>query len=143
MSQSVSARGACLCGAVQVETSSMDTEAGVCHCNMCRKWGGGPFMAVDCKLDLTVSGKEKVQEYDSSDWARRGFCATCGTHIYYQVKQTGQYILSAGLLNQESSLHMDHQIFIDEKPEYYRFANETKNMTGAEVFAQFVDGGEG
>ena len=29
------------------------------------------------------------------------------------------------------------QIFIDEKPAYYDFANKTKNMTGAEVFAAF------
>ena len=30
------------------------------------------------------------------------------------------------------------QIFIDEKPAYYDFANKTKNMTGAEVFAAFA-----
>ncbi len=29
------------------------------------------------------------------------------------------------------------QIFIDEKPAYYEFANKTHNMTGAEVFAAF------
>ena len=33
---------------------------------------------------------------------------------------------------------LEHQVFIDEKPDYYSFANETKNMTGAEIFAQFV-----
>jgi hypothetical protein len=32
----------------------------------------------------------------------------------------------------------DHQIFIDEKSEYYCFSNETQNMTGAEVFAMFA-----
>jgi hypothetical protein len=30
------------------------------------------------------------------------------------------------------------QIFIDEKPAYYTFANQTKTMTGAEVFAMFA-----
>ena len=30
------------------------------------------------------------------------------------------------------------QVFIDEKPDYYEFANETKDMTGAEVFAKFT-----
>ena len=30
------------------------------------------------------------------------------------------------------------QIFIDEKPAYYDFANKTHNMTGAEVFAAFA-----
>jgi len=31
----------------------------------------------------------------------------------------------------------DHQVFIDEKPSMYRFANETEDMTGAEVFAKY------
>jgi hypothetical protein len=39
---------------------------------------------------------------------------------------------------ENEGLVFDRQIFIDEKPEYYSFANETKNMTGAEVFAQFA-----
>ena len=30
-----------------------------------------------------------------------------------------------------------HQVFIDEKPSMYRFANETEDMTGAEVFAKY------
>ena len=35
-------------------------------------------------------------------------------------------------------LVFDHQIFIEEKPSFYAFANETKNMTGEEVFALFA-----
>jgi len=29
------------------------------------------------------------------------------------------------------------QVFVDEKPEYYDFANKTKDFTGAEIFAMF------
>ncbi len=32
----------------------------------------------------------------------------------------------------------DHQIFIDEKPDYYSFSNKTYNVTGEEVFAQYA-----
>jgi len=32
------------------------------------------------------------------------------------------------------------EIFIDEKPDYFSFANDTKKMTGAEVFAMFASG---
>jgi hypothetical protein len=38
---------------------------------------------------------------------------------------------------QELSIIFDHQVFIDEKPGFYCFANETHTMTGAELFAQF------
>ena len=36
----------------------------------------------------------------------------------------------------------DHQVFIDEKPDYYSFANETKDMTGQELFAMFANPSE-
>ena len=35
-------------------------------------------------------------------------------------------------------LRFKSQIFIDEKPDWYTFANETENMTGAEVFAMYA-----
>jgi hypothetical protein len=35
-------------------------------------------------------------------------------------------------------LVFDHQVFIDEKPSYYCFPNETENLTGAEVFAKYA-----
>ena len=47
-----------------------------------------------------------------------------------------RYILAAGLFPVEPELRFDHQIFIDKKPEFYDFAQETKNLTGAEVFAE-------
>jgi len=31
-----------------------------------------------------------------------------------------------------------HQVFIDEKPDYYGFEHDTQQLTGAEVFAMFA-----
>nr|WP_229680731.1 GFA family protein [Marinobacterium zhoushanense] len=115
----------------------MSKHVGACHCSMCRKWTGGPLMAVDCGTEVKFSGEENISTYSSSDWAERGFCARCGSHLFYRLKQNGQYIIPAGLFDTAEALNFDHQIFIDEKPEYYAFANETKNMTGEEVFASF------
>jgi len=55
------------------------------------------------------------------------------------VNQSGRYILPTGLFDREvPDLVFDHQIFVDKRPNYHRFANETKEQTGAEVFAQFA-----
>ncbi|MBR9883823.1 MAG: GFA family protein [Oceanospirillales bacterium] len=137
MSKTVEARGPCLCGAVTLETKSMSLHLGTCHCSICRKWGGGPMFAVDCGTDVSFSGAEHVARFSSSDWAERGFCSHCGTHLFYRLKESGQYIVPAGLMEFPEAPVFDHQIFIDEKPAYYDFANQTKTMTGAEVFAQF------
>jgi hypothetical protein len=37
----------------------------------------------------------------------------------------------------DENLVFDRQVFIDEKPSFYRFTNETHDMTGAELFAKF------
>ncbi|HAI54030.1 MAG TPA: S-(hydroxymethyl)glutathione synthase, partial [Acinetobacter nosocomialis] len=34
-------------------------------------------------------------------------------------------------------LHLDMEIFIDSKPDFYTFQNDTKKLTGAEVVALF------
>jgi hypothetical protein len=46
--------------------------------------------------------------------------------------------MPVGIFDGVEQFIFDHQVFIDEKPEYYCFANETQNMTGAEVFAMFA-----
>ena len=46
--------------------------------------------------------------------------------------------MPAGLFDDDKAFVFDNQVFIDEKPSYYCFANETENMTGAEVFAKYA-----
>lgn len=129
--------GKCLCGAVEIEVELSNTEVAACHCSMCRKWSGGPMMAIETNDTLHISDESSVARYQSSEWAERAFCTQCGTHLFYWLKPSNQYHLPAGLLDIDSEYKLSHQVFIDEKPEYYSFSNETLNMTGAEVFAHF------
>lgn len=137
MNDRIEAKGKCLCGSVSLIVKSASKNIGACHCNMCRQWIGGPLLAVDCGNEVEFEGGESIATYSSSEWAERGFCKKCGTSLFYKLKEAGQYMVPAGVLNIESELNFDHQIFIDEKPSYYCFSNKTKNMTGAEVFAQY------
>lgn len=138
MNKTIKASGQCLCGAVTITTESMSSDVGACHCNMCRKWSGGPLLAVDCQSDITFSGQKNIKAFNSSEWAERGFCQKCGTHLFYRLKDNNQYIVPIGLFEESDQLNFDHQVFIDEKPDYYTFANKTKNMTGEELFAEFA-----
>jgi hypothetical protein len=94
-------------------------------------------MAIDCGADVSLSGDDNVSIFDSSKWAERGFCSRCGSHLFYRLKDSGQYIVPIGLFDAELDVRFTSQVFIDEKPAYYAFANETKNMTGAEIFAMY------
>ena len=142
MSELSVAKGSCLCGAVSLSTTSMNHQVGACHCSMCRKWGGGALLAVECGSDVSFEGEENIEVYQSSAWAERGFCKKCGSHLFYRLKQNHEYYIPVGIFEESEGLVFDNQVFIDEKPEYYSFANKTKTMTGEEVFAMFASSSE-
>ncbi len=62
---------------------------------------------------------------------------TCGTHLFYHLLPTDEYILSAGLF-QDQGFELTGQIFIDEKPDFYALKNDTPTLTGQQVFEQFA-----
>jgi hypothetical protein len=138
MSDVSMAKGSCLCGAVSLSSSSLEHHVAACHCNMCRKWGGGALLGVESNGDVSFSGEENIGVYQSSEWAERGFCKQCGSHLFYRLKENNHYYIPVGILDQDDDLVFDLEVFIEEKPQYYSFANETKTMTGEELFAMFA-----
>lgn len=137
MTETTSKTGSCLCGAVKFTADRAANKVGACHCEMCRKWGGGPFMEINCGTEVSFKGEDAITVYNSSDWAERGFCNKCGSHLFYRLKETGQHMVPVGLFDDQHDLVFEHQVFIDKKPSYYNFSNRTKDMTEAEIFAMF------
>lgn len=138
MSESNVAKGHCLCGAVELSTSSLSSEIGACHCGMCRKWGGGAFFGVECSGELNFVGEENIEVFQSSEWAERGFCKKCGTHLFYRLKHNQLHFLPVGIFDEQSKFKFESQFFLEDKPGYYEFANKTKNLSGEELFAMFA-----
>ncbi len=94
-------------------------------------------MEIDCGTDVSIEGEEKIAIFDSSPWAERGFCGKCGTNLFYRLKDSQQHRVLVGLFDDADDLIIDRQVFIDEKPGFYRFADETHDMTGAEIIALY------
>lgn len=137
ISETTVGKGHCLCGKVKVTANTMAKTVGTCHCNACRRWAGGPSMAVDCGSDVVFEGEENIKIFESSPWAERGFCSNCGNHLFYRLKQNNKYMMPAGLFDGDVDFIFTHQVFIDEKPSYYCFSNKTHNMTGQQIFEIF------
>ena len=131
-------KGSCLCGKIRFTAQHMSQKVGACHCSSCRKWGGGPFMEVNCGADVLFEGEEHITVYDSSTWAERGFCSLCGSHLFYRLKKSRQHMMSIGLFEDDQNLVFHRQVFVDEKPSFYSFSNETSEMTGPEIFKKFA-----
>lgn len=131
-------QGQCLCKKVKVTLQSDTKHMGVCHCDMCRQWVGGPFFGVDCKETAQWSGQEHIRTFESSSWAQRGFCGHCGSALFYRFNGTERHFVAAGLLEDHASLIFHHEIFTDEQPACYAFANTTARYTSEEVIQLFA-----
>jgi len=129
-------KGNCLCGAIEV-TATDNRDIDICHCATCRRWGGGPLFAVHGGDGVTFGGSQSPSVYRSSDWAERGFCAICGTHLFYHLLPTGDYMLSAGLFGEAVDFRLSSQVFFDDKPDFYQFANDTPTLGKDPMIAQF------
>lgn len=141
----MSRTGGCLCGAVRYRIAAVPDHADACHCGMCRKWSGGVFLAVAVAPgDLIFENEDNLACYPSSDWAERAFCKTCGSSLFYRLTVPGPHRgachVGIGSLDDPSDLPLVSEIFIDEKPDGYAFAGETRKMTAAEVMAMFAPG---
>ncbi len=134
------AKGHCLCGAVSFTVTKMNYSVDTCHCGMCRRWGGGPLMFVDCRTDVSFEGEDNITVYDSSAWAERAFCNKCGTHLFYRLKANNAHQMLVGQFEEQQNFHFDLQVYVDDKPAFYDFANQTRELTEAEVIAEFGPG---
>lgn len=126
--------GACLCGAVTVTLEGAAPPLDVCHCSMCRQWGG-PFIGVSA-AGHTLTGEEHVTSYRSSDWAARAFCSRCGSNLWFDFLPGGHRSFLAGLFALPAGFAIRQQIFIDEKPDWYDLMPHGELRTGEEIIAE-------
>jgi hypothetical protein len=55
-------------------------------------------MTLECHKVPEIQGLQYVRTYASSEWAERGFCSQCGTHLFYRVIKGEFYAVPVGLL---------------------------------------------
>ena len=77
--------GGCFCGAVRYRVDGAPFFETSCHCTICRRTSGAPFVAW-----LSVRRSEfrmlagDPTRFRSSDVATRSFCARCGTPLTFE-----------------------------------------------------------
>ena len=97
--------GGCQCGAVRYRLEAEPKGSSICHCRMCQKASGGPFMAftgVRSKDLVWTRGSPKT--FASSEMAERGFCANCGTPLTYRIINRDRISVSIGSLDNPSAV---------------------------------------
>ena len=78
--------GGCLCGAVRYSLAAVPADVGHCHCRICRRASGAPFVtwATVERSEIEVTGE--LRWFRSSRNARRGSCPTCGSQLFFALE---------------------------------------------------------
>ncbi|WP_425418132.1 GFA family protein [Oricola indica] len=112
--------GRCHCGAVTYSVDGPVRAVHFCHCEQCRRQAGHFVAATACDDDqLTVTGSENLSWYAASDTARRGFCKTCGSLLFWKANDSDRTAIMAGSFDKPTGLVAGHHIHVADKGDYY------------------------
>lgn len=77
-------KGGCLCGAIRYEADGPVSHETFCHCTMCRRAAGAPYVAWFSVARHALRLVQGVPaQFRSSAKALRGFCSHCGTPLTF------------------------------------------------------------
>lgn len=121
--------GGCLCGAIRFRITGPLRPVIACHCTQCRKTSGHHVAATSAaRQDIKVTGTPVW--YGSSDRARRGFCGTCGSNLFWDSEGDPRLSIFAGTIDGETGLQIAGHIFTDDKGDYYSIADGLPHCGG-------------
>lgn len=117
-------RGSCLCGAVSFEVDGELEAPDACHCSQCRKQSGHYWASTNVpRASLRIAGEDRVNWFQSSEKARRGFCSLCGSTLFWDVPSKDWMSVSMGAFDKPTGTELAIHIFTADKGDYYEIAD--------------------
>ena len=107
--------GGCQCGAVRYVLTAPPRGSSICHCRMCQKAGGAPFMAFcdSVRQERFVFTRGAPAIYRSSEIAERSFCAICGTPLTYRLLGRNHISVTIGSLDSPADVAPREQLGVE------------------------------
>jgi hypothetical protein len=128
---SVSAEGAlwleggCLCGAVRYRVTGKPYHLTHCHCRMCRRASGAPFVTwFSVKSDEFQLLRGEPARFVSSPRAARSFCPLCGTQLTFQLlRNTAEIDITLCSLDQPEVLQPEDHTWTSSRLPWIQLAD--------------------
>jgi hypothetical protein len=112
--------GGCQCGAIRFRTTELFGNAHICHCRMCQKAVGNYFAALvgtpKAKLAWT---RGLPARFSSSQSVERGFCAQCGTPLFYDNVHSPDIGIMIGAFDQPAAIKPISQDSIESRMPWF------------------------
>jgi hypothetical protein len=138
----VTANGGCQCGAVRYHVSAVTDTSHICHCRMCQKAVGNFFAALfGVPKNALVWTRGEPAQFMSSEHVARGFCATCGTPLFYEYVLGDDLALTTGSLDNPAQFPPKDQFGLEAvMPWFDKIAEVHKAGATEDTMADFVGG---
>jgi len=117
-------KGSWLCGRVKLEVASSLRPPDACHCSQCRRQSGHFWASTNVlRSTLTIHGAENLTWFQSSEKVRRGFCATCGSALFWDPINVDVIAVAMGAFDLPTDTKLAEHICVAEKGDYYDIAD--------------------
>ena len=123
--------GGCQCGAVRWHHSGTFIRHLICHCESCRRATSSAFAAFVGTRSENVTWSGEINHLETSPGARRGFCPTCGTRLYFRSDRwPGELHIHLGALDDPSPYRPDAHVVLAEKIDWVTLADTVAKRDG-------------
>jgi hypothetical protein len=112
--------GGCQCGAVRYALTAPPTGPSVCHCRMCQRAGGAPFMAFGGVRLAEIEWTGTPKTFASSTVAERGFCGECGTPLTWRFHGRDRISVTLGSLDDPEAVRPVEQDGVEARLSWTR-----------------------
>ena len=127
-----SVSGGCLCGQVRFTVQGPLREVLLCHCSQCRKMSGHFWAASSAPRErVDIYQDTGLRWFQSSKEAKRGFCSTCGSSLFWSHTAKTTLSFAAGALDGPTGLNTGAHICFDDASDYYRVHPDEDTIGGS------------
>ena len=131
--------GGCQCGAIRYAFYAPLENAHVCHCRMCQRATGGVFASLAGGApDNFAWTRGTPKFFASSNLARRGYCADCGTPLSFKYElPASRLYVTIGSLDRPQDVTLVKQFGIESRLPWVKFCEQVPaERTGESAGAQ-------
>jgi hypothetical protein len=115
--------GGCFCGRLRYETDAAPFNQSACHCSICRRTTGAPFVAWFSvpRARFRLSGEPT--RFRSSGKAMRSFCPECGTQITFELDAADEIDVNTSSLDEPERVAPVDHIYTASRLEWVKLAD--------------------
>jgi hypothetical protein len=134
--------GGCQCGNIRFVAHSLLDNPHVCHCRMCQKAVGNFFAAlVGVPLKDFAWTRGTPATFKSSALVERGFCADCGTPLFFKHAENKHISITMGAFDHPARIPLEFQLGMEGRlPQIDQLAHVKDDGTTEEADAEGTPG---